>query len=174
MKKLIFIFLILISSCNENKKTDKTINGQKTQAEFKLAKSDYTILTYRHEWHWIFKNAKTAELSESELNDIEQILRIAVKENNDSRRIALKNNSNKEMLESRYELKIDGFKRQYIPIINSEGQKEVWINLFCNDFGMEHWKNELFEVEDGGNCHYNLKINLETKKYYDLSINGYA
>jgi hypothetical protein len=174
MKRLIFIVIILILSCNGNKKTDKIVSGQKTQSEFNLAKSDYTILTYQSEWHWIFKNAKTAELSESELNDIEKILRIAVEENNDSRRIALKNNPNKEFLESRYKLKMDGFKRQYVPIINSEGQKEVWINLFCDDFGMQHWKSELFEVEDGGNCHYNLKINLETKKYYALSINGYA
>ena len=174
MKRLILIVLILISSCNGNEKTDKTVSGQKTQSEFNLAKSDYTIITYQPEWHWIFKNAKTAELSESELNDIEKILRIAVKENNDSRKIELKNNPNKELLLSRYELILDGFKRQYVPIINSEGQKEVWINLFCDDSGMENWKNELYEVEDGGNCYYNLKINLVTKKYYDLSINGYA
>ena len=174
MKRLILIALILISSCNENKKTDKTVSGQKAQSEFNLAKSDYTILTYRPEWYWIFKNAKTTKLSESELNDIEKILKIAVKENNDTRKIELKNNPNKELLLSRYELILEGFKRQYVPIINSEGQKEVWINLFCDDFGMEYWKNELFEVEDGGNCHYNLKINLKTKTYYDLSINGYA
>lgn len=174
MKRIIFIFLILILSCNGNKKTDKTANEQNTQSEFKLAKSDYTVLTYQPKWYWMFENVEPAELSESELIDIEKILRIAIKENNDSRKIALKNNPNKELFESRYLLKIDGFKRQYVPIINNEGQKEVWINLFCDEHGMEYWKNELFEVEDGGNCYYNLKINLETKKYYDLSINGYA
>ena len=29
-------------------------------------------------------------------------------------------------------------------------------------------------VDDGGNCYFNFKINLTTKKFYDLRVNGEA
>jgi hypothetical protein len=178
LKRLIFIFLILISSCNENKKTEKIESGEKTQPEFKLAKSDFVILTYQTEWYWVFKNAKPTELTQSELIEIENILKTLVKENNKAQKIGLiehnKNYPENQRTTPAYELKIDGFKRQYVPIINDKGQKEVWINFFCDDTGAEeYWKTEIMIVDDGGNCYYNLKINLDTKEYYELRINGY-
>ena len=178
MKRLIFIFLILISSCNGNKKTDKIVSGEKTQPEFKLAKSDFVILTYQTKWYWIFKNAKPTELTQSELIEIENILKTLVKENNEAQKTSLiehnKNYPDNQRTTSAYELKLDGFKRQYVPIINDKGQKEVWINFFCDDTGAEeYWKTEIMIVDDGGNCYYNLKINLDTKEYYELRINGY-
>jgi hypothetical protein len=66
-------------------------------------------------------------------------------------------------------------KRQYIPYINSKGEKIVWINCFCSvDRNSDDWKNELIFVLDGGNCYFNLKINLNTKKSFDLIVNGDA
>jgi hypothetical protein len=35
-------------------------------------------------------------------------------------------------------------------------------------------ENKMFGVEDGGNCYFNFKINLITKKYFDLGVNGVA
>ncbi len=65
------------------------------------------------------------------------------------------------------------YKRQYMAIINPQGEKEVWINCFCT-----HW-NEIdihypVEVSDGGNCFFNLKINLSKGIYYDMMVNGDA
>jgi hypothetical protein len=36
------------------------------------------------------------------------------------------------------------------------------------------WRKELFDVMDGGNCFFELKINLTSGKYYDLNVNGDA
>lgn len=65
------------------------------------------------------------------------------------------------------------YKRQYVAIINSKGEKEVWINCFCNTWD-KNWKTNLIFVHDGGNCYFNLKINLTTRKYYELMVNGDA
>ena len=68
---------------------------------------------------------------------------------------------------------LNRYKRQYMPIINKYGEKEVWVNCFC-----EHWNWDLktrpVEVRDGGNCFFNLKINLSKNIYYNLMINGDA
>ena len=69
--------------------------------------------------------------------------------------------------------KRSNYRRQYVCVVNKKGQKEVFVNCFCNSFG-DYWKNKLIEVEDGGNCFFNFKLNLTTRKYYDFSVNGEA
>jgi hypothetical protein len=178
VKALIFIILISISSCNGKKYTTEINQTENTQTEFKLAESDYVILPFNSNWHWVFKNVKPTELTQSELIEIEEILKIAIIENNKDQKIGLIEHNKKypkyQWTETGYELKLDRFKRQYVPIINDKGQKEVWINFFCDGFGADNWKTEIVQVEDGGNCYFNIKINLETKEYYELGINGNA
>ena len=62
------------------------------------------------------------------------------------------------------------YKRQYFPVINEKGEKEVWVNCFCNTH-YKDWENQVISVRDGGNCYFNLKINLTLKTYYSLSVN---
>ena len=178
MKKLILIFLIYTSSCNGQNKISKIENREKTQLKFELAKTEFVIMTFNTKWHWTFKNGKTSELTQLELIEIENILKIAINENNETQRNELikhnKNYPKYQRTETGYELKLSGYRRQYVPIINKKGQKEIWINFFCDDIENDDWKNKIITVEDGGNCYYNIKINLNTKKYYELEINGNA
>jgi hypothetical protein len=62
------------------------------------------------------------------------------------------------------------YRRQYVCVINNKGQKEVYVNCLCDS--MNSWKTELVEIQDGGNCFFNFKINLSTKRYYDFNVNG--
>ena len=65
------------------------------------------------------------------------------------------------------------YKRQYYATTNENGEKEVWINCFCNVL-VGDWRKELIIVHDGGNCFFNLKVNLDTEKFYDVMVNGHA
>ncbi len=173
MKKLIYLVLILISSCNGTKSSTEI-----TQTDYVLSESDFVILPFQEKWHWIFKDVKPTELTQTELTEIEDILKIAVEKSNQSQIEYLKNN-NKEnpkyrRKKSGFELKLNGYYRQYVPVINSIGEKEIWINFFCSDFGTENWRTDLFTVFDGGNCFWNIKVNLTKNEYYELRINGYA
>jgi len=178
MRTLIFIILISITSCSGTKNKTEFKSTENTQTKFKLTESEYVILPFKKDWNWIFKNAKPTELTQSELIKIENILKIAVKENNERQKIYLKKHNKKypknKWGKTGFELKLKGKKRQYIPVINEKGEKEIWINFFCDDFGTEKWKTEIVEVDDGGNCYFNLKVNLTTKTYSELGINGYA
>ena len=69
---------------------------------------------------------------------------------------------------------IRNYKRQYIAYINSKNEKEVWVNCFCETWDNDVWKFKIVEVRDGGNCYFNLKINLEQKAYFEFCLNGTA
>jgi hypothetical protein len=179
VRLLLFILLISLTACNgQPKQASHTAEKQTEIFRFQLPDSKYIILNYKSDWHWIFKDAKPTTLSENELFEIEKIIDQAVKENNE-RQLKRLETHNKEYpdnkwTETGFELETKGFKRQYVPVINSDGQKVIWINFFCDDWGSENWKSDIMFVLDGGNCYFNLKVNLETKTYSDLSINGYA
>ena len=64
------------------------------------------------------------------------------------------------------------FYKQFIAVINSKGEKEVWINCCCTVYDRSDWKTEVLLVMDGGSCFFNLKINLSKNTVYDLMING--
>ncbi|MGB3776776.1 MAG: hypothetical protein WA960_00350 [Tunicatimonas sp.] len=179
MRHLTFILLISITACNEQtKKADQNIDKQTENFHFQVPDSTYVILAFKSDWCWIFKDAKPTTLSENELFEIEKIIKQAIKENNEQQleRLEMHNKEypDNQWTETGFEMETSGFKRQYVPVINNNGQKEIWINFFCDDWGSENWKSEIMEVSDGGNCYFELKVKLETRTYSELSINGYA
>ena len=34
------------------------------------------------------------------------------------------------------------------------------------------WKNKMIDISDGGECYWNIKINLTINNYYELNVNG--
>ena len=150
--------MILLSACKEQVKSQKTLS-----TKFGLAHSDLTILTFDDEWYWVFKEVEPADLSFEEINEIEPILDKAINEQNRG-----------QERRSRFGLKLEGYKRQYIAVLNEKGEKEIFINFLCDDRGKDEWKTSLIIVEDGGNCFYSIKVNLTLKTFYDLSITSYG
>lgn len=66
------------------------------------------------------------------------------------------------------------YKRQYIPYLSKNGSKHIKIICFCEDFGNNNWKKNILSVLDGGNCFFEVIINLSTNTYSQLRINGEA
>lgn len=166
MKRTILILLILFSSCKEQSKTDSKVEEKVNRTDFGLAQSDFTILKFNPEWHWIFENSKPSatDLRLNELSKIEPILEKAI----------IEHNSGLEK-DSRWRLELEGYKRQYVAVLNEKGEKEVWINFFCDTGWTEdQLKSYPYEVEDGGNCFFNIKINLTAGSYRNLRINSIA
>jgi hypothetical protein len=62
------------------------------------------------------------------------------------------------------------YQRQLIAVQNPSGEKEIWVNCFCDPD--KDWKTKVVFVHDGGSCYFNFKINLTTKKLYEISVNG--
>ena len=67
--------------------------------------------------------------------------------------------------------KKDIYSRQYVATIDKNGDKLVWIQFICGDISETEWKTKIVIVADGGDCVFNLKVNLKEKKYYDYNQN---
>jgi hypothetical protein len=126
--------------------------------------SRIAIIPFEKSMNWIFTSGyKAAKLTQADILEIEEI-------NNES---IIDFNSKLSGNATAFYLKQSKYRRQYVCVINKKGQKEVFVNFFCSSFGSD-WKNEIIDVKDGGNCFFNFKLNLTTRKYYDFSVNGDA
>ena len=177
MNQIFIIILMFLTACggNKNIETNRITNEEQT---FLLTDSTYVIFEYDSAEHWFFENSIPTSLSDIELIEIEKIIDNAIYLHNkkESERLAKINSKNpkNQMTETGSELHKEGFMRQYVPVINVKGEKEVWINFFCFDWNSDYWKSKIMIVDDGGNCFYNIKVNLKSKTFYDLRINGNA
>ncbi|WP_111710325.1 hypothetical protein [Lutibacter citreus] len=178
MKALILTLLLIISSCEQQAEKKKTTKTETKETVEKITESNFTILPFDQSWHWVFKNVKPTELTQTEIDEIELILEKVITENNQNQKENLKKHNEKypkyQWKETGFELDLNkGYYRQYVPVINENGEKEVWINFFCSTM-KDNWKTDLVMVHDGGNCFFNIKVNLTKKNYSDLRINGSA
>ncbi len=134
----------------------------KYQNKSKTDSPKYSVIKYDSSKHkWIFKFSTPADLTAEDFAQIENLVNQAVKENNTKQK------------EARQIKNLSEYKFQYVAVYNRATEKEVWVNAFCADFKMDLNK-EIVTVDDGGSCFFNLKINLSSSTFYDLSVNGEA
>ena len=70
--------------------------------------------------------------------------------------------------------------RQYLCYVDANGEKIIYINSRCKlstDYDKNNkpvkfdWKTKMVKTADGGECYWNIKINVTTHKYLELKIN---
>ena len=69
---------------------------------------------------------------------------------------------------------LSNYFKQCVAVKNSKDEREVWINLLCKG---EHFRDlhyYIVHTNDGGDCYFNVKINLDRLEYYDFYVNGHA
>ncbi|MEQ9467052.1 MAG: hypothetical protein RLN88_06535 [Ekhidna sp.] len=79
---------------------------------------------------------------------------------------------------------LPNFMRQYVCFINEQNERMIWVNAHCNlpkvppdidagetEFQHIDWRNELVIIDDGGDCHWNILINLDKGTYSNFFIN---
>jgi hypothetical protein len=133
---------------------------------------------------------KSANIGVSEIRECERLLRAFVHSYNTDESIR------KQLLYStRFFSPIDlqCYGRQYMPVVSVNGEKLVFLNCFCNPgrwrfneppifkkngiFGLlrlSGWDKGFIDEEDGGNCYFRLKINLDKGEVFEYYENGEA
>jgi hypothetical protein len=151
-----------------------TINTKKQQNHYTIDSNVVAILPFDSSEYWafwVFKDGKPTNLTNDNLHKIEVILNTCIKDYNKDQEARLK-----EFLEKDPKYKIDNknftidltrYKRQYVAILNSKGEKHVWVNCFCKTWD-SNWKKDVLLVDEKGNCVFSVKINLTTEQYYQL------
>ena len=163
MKKIVILFIILIIvSCVHNNRqiidNEYYYNG--------VEGIDYVILPYdpiTDKWSVLaFREGTPAGITTIDLENINELLQSAVEKYNNELKKAWEKN-----------IELSKYNRQYIAIINENGEKEVFVNCFRAGV-RDYWKNHFVYVSDGGNAYFQVGINLTTLKIYRFSVNGYA
>lgn len=154
---LSFILIICLTSCGQT--NPETKNQEQSHNIFTVDTSVVAILPFDTTQDWIFKDSKPTDLTNGDLLKIDTMLNICI--------------NDYKLDKKNFTIDLTRYKRQYVAVLNSKGEKEVWVNCFCRAENQD-WKKNLIFVEDGGNCYFNLKINLTTGQYYELMVNGDA
>lgn len=177
LKLILFIVTISCYAAALSRATEPFNTPERTVNSIVTDTTQYVILTFDKQQSWLFKNAKPGSLSEADIEDIQSILEKCLSIYNHTQKNIFDSLSKAKpgITSNEYYFVIDlkRYKRQYIPVINEKGQKEVWVNCFCRAY-YKDWLKEIISVRDGGNCYFNLKINLTLKTFYDFSVNGEA
>ena len=172
--------MVLLGACNQQEKTKPVASSESLQLRIIESKPDSTsfvVLPFDKKSDYLFKGAKPAELSVTEISRVESLLKQAVHEHNKAQekdyQEMLKSSPNTPYGRENYFIDLQKYRRQFIAMYNASGEKEVWVNCFCS--GSEsNWRREVVMVDDGGNCFFNLKINLFKGTWHDMMVNGLA
>ena len=120
-----------------------------------------------------YKNSKLVDLTSDDMINIDKLLTECIDKYNIDQEKEFGQISSKlpeDKLDNKnFVINWEKYKKQYIAVINSKGEKEVWINCFCDTWRKE-WRKDFMTLIDCGRSYFNLKINLTTKEFYDLII----
>lgn len=163
MRYILLLFAILKVSCCLGQVDFVILNKQST---LNSLKSTYKILP---------EGVTATELSTDELNSIKEMVKECIENYNSQILESSKKLRERKKYVKMYQImKLDNYKIQCVPYLNEKGEKEVWINGFCNGFDVDYWRNNIVYVFDGGNCFFTLRLNISTGKCLEIGINGYA
>ncbi|WP_125047632.1 hypothetical protein [Pontibacter arcticus] len=166
------MLLTLCTACDVRNEVKKSIS-----VEYSTLDSTIAVIPYDTAYYWIFKDAEAAHLTKDDFENIELVLNGCIKKYN-SKYDSVANRLKIDypwykLKKEKYFIELKNYKRQYVAVTNSNGQKVVWANFFCHSFH-DNWRESIVMFSDGGNCYFKLKINLATKECYELRVNGEA
>ena len=172
MKQVIFyplLFLILHFNHvdNGNYRSIHTIKKLEDTSNFAIIKFDKFYHGSAFD-----KSCKSTTLSSFEVKKLQNLLDSIVSWHNNFLRMDSGLDYNSITLD------LSNYKRQFIPVLNVKGEKEVLVNCICLESIANlkrvkiNWRKDLFKVNDGGKCHFHLIINLTTKEYRNFIVNG--
>ncbi|RTQ52500.1 hypothetical protein EJV47_05675 [Hymenobacter gummosus] len=67
----------------------------------------------------------------------------------------------------------NGYKRQLLAVVTPAGEKLVWVNWLC-EASDTRWKQTVIQVSDGGDCYFNVQLNLSRRSWEEVSVNSSA
>lgn len=176
IKQIILFILIAYTKLsftqNVNLINNKTIPI--TEIANNYDSTNFVIFKYDTTYRWICKDCLSTELNIDELLKTHLLTEEYVKNYNSDTFDEYEGIGGKLELYQKKKhssINLKKYKKQYIVTLNSKGEKEVWINCFCNDWN-KNWRKELIIIKDGGACYFNLKINISIGYLHYFEVNG--
>jgi len=179
MKLYIYSILVFLLSLNfiGCKKANPNKNSTEIILKHQLTilKSDSIFAFLINENDFPFAGqVSEIDLSENELIIVDSLLLTAINEYNKEMKSKIENlkKTMPNLDENYLILHSSLYNYQIVVVKNSIGEKLIWINALCESY--DNWRKDIAIIFDGGNCFFNLKINLTKKMYFEFSVNGVA
>jgi hypothetical protein len=160
----IFILILTLAACRTDKPKVQDENPR-TVLRYDTTKTAFIDWDAASNYPFDSVEYKPATITQEDIEQIEKHITESVTKYNNS--LSAGHDDYK------IDLKDPGYKKQVVAVTNSKGEKEVWVNYFCDEWH-KAWRTHIVMVHDGGPCYFNFKINLTTKKVYDVMVNGFA
>ena len=171
MKKIAFILIVFLTSCindMDNSNVFKTKN-------LEINDENVAVILDETTRNWFNKNSYTFfEPTKDDFIEIDEIIEKGIEK------------GKFDFLKEPELTIIKKYYRQYICYTDEKNQRIIRINAFCRNLqtpievngktGWEpfDWRNNLVVVNDGGKCYWTAIINLSTKEFIDITVNGEA
>lgn len=144
------------------------------QSDYVILKDQSTISDLITTNKILPQSSTTTELSEAELDLVKKSSQDYIKDFNRVISEGFRKQGEKKKYARMHQIRnMSNYKIQYVPYLNKKGEKEIWINGFCNDFD-EDWRRKIIHVFDDGNCYSTIRLNLTTGERLGTGTNGYA
>jgi hypothetical protein len=173
----ITVAVILLGGCVQGS------NDRNNKNQIPISQIDtnkYAIIPFYSYAPGLFKNYKPATINQIDIDEIEILLQLAVVDYRNYRDSIFLVNENdylsrhpgspkRRLPEYLYDLKDS--KRQVVAVKNEKGEKEVFVNCFCNyASGSDNWKKRLVPSDwDNHKCRFSLRMNLSSKTYSNIN-----
>lgn len=159
----LFVTLVL-SGCKKGPKKEQADNGL---IQLKYDTSKIALIFWDKNSNYLFDSAnfRKASFTQDDLDKIENLLISCVTDYN--------NSLTPGHDDYKIDIKANNYKKQLLVVSNLKGEREVFVNCFCDEWN-ESKKTEIVIVNDGGPCYFSFKVNLTTNKTFDLQVNGFG
>jgi hypothetical protein len=134
----------------------KALRAKYEEKAKKTADADYVVFEQETNGYYkVFESGMTrTTLSDEEIPRVKALIKKAVDQYN---------------AEPTTPIDLTGFRYQFVPLKNEKGEKEVWANCFCSYY-MGEWKTELVFVFAGGNCFFDVYVNLTQNTFDGIAV----
>ena len=158
MKQIALLFLLTLSLGCEDRNSKTKLNPE---SDTNTPPAYVSIDTSNgKQFRVVIQEGKTiTPISESEIYFIDSLLQQKIDQHN-------------RKVDKRFSMDLLKYGRQYFPSLDTNGNKEVEVICFCQVNNNDDWKKHRIQVNDGGNCYFNFKINLTTLRILHFYVNG--
>lgn len=172
----IFCFIILMTSCKKKE------NAVSNNTPVLIDTSRVAVIKYEDdnpECKSIFEHATNANLNNIDLKKIELAIDKIIEKRHPLQmkryeEIA-KMYPEEKYIKEDFILKKEKYIRRYLVITNTNGEKEVYVAMVCDEIAKHYdFKKTLDQGHGGGSCLFSFKLNLTTNKYYEVYFNAEA
>jgi hypothetical protein len=168
MYKIFFVMILIVSQqffgCKHKSNLVKQEEAVIKSRDSLLVRTKYNsegirFSKFYSDKYWRFNEYKRWNLTTKEALEADSIMVDCIRHSNETTKY-MQDNINKYI-------------RQYFGV-DMGGAKVVWINCFIESplRTRAYWMQELVDVDDGGDRHYNICIDIVNNKFFDLRKNG--